>query len=73
MMIIKNNFNEKDANPLPDYKGIGKGINSLDKYFEEQNGVLNKNVDNKVIQDILNKDKEYEDDTDDGDKWKFFR
>ena len=68
-MIIKNNFNKKNADPLTDYKVIGKGQNSLDNYQDKKN-----NVDNNVIRDILAKDKEYIEDTEEEkDKWKFFR
>ena len=75
-MIIKNNFNEKDVEPLKDYHSIGKGSDSLDKKFEmEKEGFIPENMDNKVIQDIINSDHEYdEDDNDDNkDKWNFFR
>lgn len=66
-MIIKNNFNAKDANPLMDYKEIGKGRDSLDHFNDEK-------VNNQVIQDILNKDKEYqEDDEEVRDNWDFFK
>ncbi len=65
----KNNFNKNNADPLTDYKGIGKGQNSLDNYQDKKN-----NVDNNVIRDILAKDKEYIEDTEEEqDKWKFFR
>ena len=68
-MIIKNNFNKKNADPLTDYKVIGKGKNSLDNYQDKKN-----NVDNNVIRDILAKDKEYIEDIEkEKDKWKFFR
>ena len=64
-MVIKNNFNSKDTNPLKDYQQIGKGRNN----FENQ-----EHVPNQVIQDILDKDKEYlEDDEDRKDNWDFFR
>ena len=74
-MIIKNNFNEKDVDPLKDYHSIGKGSDSLDKKFERQNEeYIPENMDNKVIQDIINSDHEYEDDNSENeDKWKFFR
>ena len=74
-MIIKNNFNEKNVNPLDNYQGIGKGSDSLDKKFEmEKNGFIRENLDNKVIQDIINSDHDYSDDDDTNeDKWDFFR
>ena len=73
-MIIKNNFNAKNANPLDNYQNIGKGQNSLDKHFEqEKQGIPLKNVSNDVIQDILDKDKEYQNDDKEEDKWDFFR
>ena len=73
-MIIKNNFNDKDASPLKDYQGIGKGSNSIDKKIqEEQEGFIKENIENNVIQDIINNDYEYEDDDKKEDKWNFFR
>lgn len=73
-MIIKNNYNDKDVNPLSDYNGIGKGSNSLDKKFElEREGFVRENLDNGVIQDIINSDHEYEEDDSKEDKWSFFR
>lgn len=73
-MIIKNNYNEKNVNPLNNYNGIGKGSNSLDKKFEmEREGLIPENLDNGVIQDIINSDHEYEDDDTKEDKWSFFR
>ena len=64
-MIIKNNFNSKDASPLKDYQSIGKGRNNQED---------NKKIDNQVIQDILDKDKEYLDDDEEiRDNWDFFR
>ena len=74
-MIIKNNFNEKDVNPLKDYHSIGKGSDSLDKKFEMQKeGFILENMDNKVIQDVINSDHVFEEDDDEKeDKWDFFR
>ena len=73
-MIIKNNYNDKDVNPLNNYNGIGKGSNSLDKKFEmEREGFIPKNLENGVIQDIINSDHEYEEDDSKEDKWSFFR
>ena len=74
-MIIRNNFNERDSTPLKDYHEIGKGSSSLDRKFErEKEGFIEKNMDNKVIQDIMDSDHEYnEDDDQKEDKWKFFR
>ena len=39
-MIIKNNFNDRSANPLDDYSSIGKGSHSLDKEFEMERAML---------------------------------
>lgn len=73
-MIIKNNFNDKDANPLENYQGVGKGSNSLDKRFsQEKEGFVAKNMDNHVIKDILDSDKEFEEDSQKENKWDFFR
>jgi hypothetical protein len=71
-MIIKNNFNEKDMNPLTDYSGIGKGSHSLDKEFElEKEGFIKENMDNPILEDLrVNHD---EDDDRDEDNWKLFR
>ena len=72
-MIIKNNFNEKDVNPLKDYHSIGKGSDSLDKKFEMQKeGFILENIDNRVIQDIIDIQHEFEDDDEKKDKWDFF-
>ena len=71
-MVIKNNFNEKNANPLSDYNSIGKGSHSLDKELDdERKGFIRENMNNKVLQDL----KDNRDDTidDNEDKWKFFR
>ena len=74
-MIIQNNFNSKDANHLKDYQGIGKGSHSLDKKFElEKEGFIRENLNNKVIQDVLSKDTEYDTGEEkENDKWDFFR
>ncbi len=73
-MIIKNNYNDKDVNPLNNYNGIGKGSNSLDKKFEmEREGFIPENLENGVIQDNINSDHEYEEDDSKEDKWSFFR
>ncbi len=71
-MIIKNNFNKKDSNPLSDYSGIGKGSHSLDKDFErEKQGFIKKNMDNKVLENLRGNHDDTEDK--DEDDWKFFR
>ena len=71
-MIIKNNFNKKDTNPLKDYSSIGKGSHSLDMELEqERKGFIRKNMKNKVLEDLRTN----HDDTSDRkeDNWKFFR
>ena len=71
-MIIKDNFNKDNVNPLNDYSGIGKGSHSLDKEFQrEKEGFIKANMDNKVLDDLRNN----HDDSDDRneDPWKFFR
>ncbi len=66
-MIIKNNFNEKDANPLSDYKSVSK---TRDNNFD----TLDEGVDKQVIEDIIAKDHEFDGgDSDEGDNWDFFR
>lgn len=74
-MIIQNNFNSRSDKPLEGYHKIGKGENSLDRQMElEKEGFIKKNLDNKVIQDIIRKDTEFEEDSgEQEDKWEFFR
>ena len=74
-MIIQNNFNSKSAEPRSDYKSIGEGRNSFDNATNMDNEkLIRDNLNNGVIQDIMNKDNEYNDDTiDDSDRWGFFR
>lgn len=70
-MIIKNNFNDKNVNPLDDYNSIGKGSHSLDKEFEkEREGFIKENMENPVLNDL---DKEEIQEEDTGDNWKLFR
>lgn len=68
-MIIKNNYNEKNVDPLKDYHKIGrKEIDS------DENQSIKDNINNEIIKDIIKKDHEYEIDNDDQeDKWDFFR
>ena len=71
-MIIKNNYNEKNVNPLNDYSGIGKGSHSLDKEFEmEKEGFIRENMNNPVLQKLRDNQDTTEDPNDDN--WKFFR
>ena len=71
-MIIKNNFNDKNANPLNDYTGIGKGSHSLDKEFElEKEGFIKDNMDNQVLEDLRDNHDEIDDCNED--EWKLFR
>lgn len=71
-MIIKNNFNDKNANPLNDYTGIGKGSHSLDKEFElEKEGFIKDNMDNQVLEDLRDNHDEIDDYNED--EWKLFR
>ena len=72
-MIIKNNFNSKSSNPIDNYQEIGKGSHSLDKELErEKNGLIRENMNNNVIRDLMEEEKEDIDDTKE-DKWDFFR
>lgn len=65
-MIIQNNFNSRNAKPN-DYQSIGK---TRDNSLEKEEEI----VKNSVIQDILDKDKEYDEDTPEvKDNWDFFR
>ena len=69
-MIIKNNFNNKNVNPLDNYKSIGK---TRDNSFDKDNADFNQN-NNSIIDDILKSDHEYEDDTEEvKDNWDFFK
>ncbi len=65
-MIIQNNFNNKDTKPLDNYQSIGS---------TRDNTIENRNLDqdNKIIQDIIDEDQEYEDNEEEKDKWDFFR
>ena len=72
-MIIKNNFNEKNVNPLDDYSCVGKGSHNVDKEIElEKEGFIKANMENEVLSDLRDNVND-DDDDDDGDKWKFFR
>ena len=72
-MIIKNNFNSRDANPLNDYNSIGKGSHSLDKELDnERQGFIRENMNNQVLQNLREEHDETID-PEDNDKWKFFR
>lgn len=72
-MIIKNNFNERNANPLDDYSGIGKGSHSLEKELErEKQGFIKENIENKVLEDLRDNHDDSIDSIEE-DKWKFFR
>lgn len=69
-MIIKNNFNDKDVNPLNNYRGIGKGSNSIENQLErEKNGQTN----NPILKDIIASDSEFNDEDKKEDKWDFFK
>ena len=71
-MIIKNNFNNKDVNPLNDYSGIGKGSHSLEKELEkEKEGFIKENMENPVLENLRDNHDDIEDLNED--KWKFFR
>ncbi len=71
-MVIKDNFNKKDVNPLDDYVSVGKGSHSLDREFErERQGFIKENMNNKVLED-LRENHDVIDDKDE-DEWKLFR
>ena len=70
-MIIKNNFNEKDANPLNNYSGIGKGSHSLEnELMREKEGFIKENMEDKVLEDL--RDNQDNDDDHNENKWDFF-
>lgn len=74
-MIIQNNFNNRDANPLNDYSGIGKGSHNIEKELElEKEGFIRENMENEVLENLRVDNTLPDDDSDsDGDNWKFFR
>ncbi len=70
-MIIKNNFNSKNVDPLNDYTGIGKGSHSLDKVLDHEKDGFTEDINNNSILPDFNTEPDEEDE--DGDDWKFFR
>ncbi len=73
-MIIKNNFNSRNSNPLKDYNNIGKGSHSLDrKLDDERHGFIRENMENDVLRDLREPDNSNNDDDISNDKWDFFR
>ncbi len=71
-MIIRDNFNKNDANPLTDYDSIGPGSHSPEKEMEkERRGFIRANLSDKVLESL----RDNHDDTEDRDEddWKFFR
>ena len=71
-MIIKNNYNEKNADPLNDYSCIGKGSHSIDRELErEKEGYIKENMENPILESL--RDNHDEDDDRNEDNWKFFR
>ena len=72
-MIIKNNFNSKNVNPLDDYDSIGKGSHSIDSEMKrEKEGFIKDNINNPVLRELRGDDMEKEEERDE-DKWDFFR
>ena len=71
-MIIKNNYNDKNANPLNNYNVIGKGSHSLDKELKrEKEDFIKANMENPILNNL--RDDSNEDDEPEGDNWKLFR
>ena len=71
-MIIKNSFNDKNANPLNDYNVIGKGSHSIETELDkEKEGFIKENMENPVLEDLRSNNDD--DDDRDEDNWKFFR
>ena len=71
-MIIKDNFNKTNANPLTDYDSIGQGSHNLTRELDqERRGFIRSNMDNKILDDLRNSRDETEDR--DEDDWKMFR
>ena len=72
-MIIKNNYNNKNVDPLNDYTSIGKGSHTLDSELEKQKkGFIKDNMRDPILQKLRNGECEIEDDSKE-DKWDFFR
>lgn len=72
-MIIKNNFNSKNANPLSDYDSVGKGSHSLDKELDkEKEGFIKENMNNPILRELRGENNDLEDDREE-DKWDFFK
>ena len=71
-MIIKNNYNSKNTNPLDDYTSIGKGSHSLDNELKrEKEGFIRENMKNPILQKFRDNKDETIDPSDDN--WKIFR
>ena len=71
-MIIKNNYNKKNANPLNDYEKIGKGSHSLERELDDERcGFIRENMNNPVLKKLRDNQDETLDT--DGDNWKLFR
>ena len=69
-MIIKNNFNERNVNPLNDYTSLGK---TRENNIEKDNINLDQETKN-IIDDIIRSDHEYDEENEDvRDKWDFFK
>ncbi len=72
-MIIKNNFNDRDIDPLNDYTSIGKGSHSLDRELEkEKEGFIKENMKDPILKKLRESGNILDDDRDEDD-WKFFR
>ena len=73
-MVIKNNFNDKNAKPLNDYTNIGKGSHSLEVELErEKEEFIKENMDNPVLEKLRDNNFDDNNDDDSGDNWKLFR
>jgi len=71
-VIIKNNYNERNVNPLDDYNKIGKGSNNIDKELEkEKNGFIKENMDNPILRNL--RENNIDNDDNNEDNWKLFR
>ena len=70
-MIIKNNFNDKNASPLRDYKSIGgTRVNAFLNDEEEKKD--EDSLNNRIIKDVIEPVDEEENDEDSG-RWDFFK
>ena len=72
-MIIKNNFNEKSANPLEDYSSVGRTHDLENEIEKERKGLAKTNLENSILNSLNGNKEEDNDDNRSEDPWKFFK